>query len=96
MVPSPQHTIRSVLMIGITIICIIIIISITTISFVQTDAYLKSIFKQEQHSTEDIFNKSVINIHRAYKLWDRTYNARCRKGCRSCLMNIPGQVLTRR
>ncbi|MDD1724270.1 MAG: ATP-binding protein [Methanospirillum sp.] len=69
-----ELTINSALMISITIFCIVVIITMTFVSYTETDRNLKSIYKKEQLSAEDLFNKSSIYIHRAYKLWDRTYN----------------------
>lgn len=69
-----ELTINSALMISITIFCIVVIITMTFVSYTETDRNLKSIYKKEQLSAEDLFNKSSIYIHRAYKLWDKTYN----------------------
>ncbi|MFH0968548.1 MAG: hypothetical protein V1862_12770, partial [Methanobacteriota archaeon] len=74
MVLSPRFTISSTLMIVVTIFCISVIISISYVSFLETEQNLITSYDRELKASENLFSKSSIYIHRGLKLWDSTYN----------------------
>lgn len=74
MVPLPRFTISSTLMIVLIIFCISVIISISYVSYTETERSLTTSYERELQASENLFTKSSIYIHHGLKLWDSAYN----------------------
>lgn len=71
---SSRLTIRSTLRIALTLFCVTGILIITYISYTETDASIRSSFDREIQTSEILFTKSSIYIHRGLQLWDSSFN----------------------
>lgn len=72
--PSARFTIRSTLMIVLTLFCISCIISITYLSYSETRNSLILSNEREQNASENLFIKSSIYIHQGMRLWDSAFD----------------------
>jgi signal transduction histidine kinase len=73
-VPLPRFTIRSTLMMVVTILCISVIISISYFSYTEAENRLFTTYERELQMSENLFTKSSLYIHRGLKLWDSSFN----------------------
>lgn len=70
----PRFTIRSTLLIVLTLFCISCIIAITYFSYSDTSNTILTSFEREVNASENLFSQSSIYIHRGLRLWDSGFN----------------------